>query len=113
MFEIKSLCNKSFKRKVKCDDTWYYVTQNQEKQSIRIKATQGKNIYFYDAMNNRLEYSSGDLKLIKNIFEKAHIDRFVLKFYHHNLLSTCDEDIIKKVINSTEKQAQEKKEKPS
>ena len=73
---------KSFKRKIVKDKIPYTIEQNAELQyiSIRIlhKDKRPKPIYYYSVINNHTSYNPSDMDLIKHLFDKANIERYVL-----------------------------------
>lgn len=73
---------KTFKRKIVKDKIPYTIEQNGDLQyiSIRImyKDKRPQPIYYYGVSRQYVSYASTDIDLIKFLFNKANIERYIL-----------------------------------
>lgn len=79
----RTIFNKAFMSNVRVDDVNYIIRQNRDTQALTIatKKTQTP-IYTYRSFDETggtlLKYDSQNEMLIRKIFKKANIDRYVL-----------------------------------
>ena len=69
--------NKDFIRKITIGTTAYLIEQHKKSNSLSIVQKNGNRmIYMY--INARVMYDRDNEQLIKDIFDMAHIDRYVM-----------------------------------
>lgn len=71
--------NKTFKRKIVIGQIAYTVDHDGEQGTITIKdTTRNKWLYLYDTKSNKPIYEQKNIETIKYIFDKAHVERYLL-----------------------------------
>lgn len=71
--------NKTFVRKIVIGQIAYTVEHDGKKGTITIKdSTRNKWLYIYDTKTNKPIYEQQNIEVIKYIFDKVHVERYML-----------------------------------